>query len=149
MNVKEERELYHQYETELFSIENKTKVHKPPYWWENSIDAVFLPIYQHQNIIGFVIVGYGKFIDSDVKSEVCEIYLHPSHRNSIALKKLLQNADPYLKLPWGFQVLKANIKAKLLFESLLKRYGKSYSKKLSLDGITTVYKYRVSENIFR
>ena len=88
MKRTEERELYHQYETELFSIDNKTKIHTPPYWWENSTDGIFLAIYDNLNAIGFASVGYGKFVDPDVESEICEIYLSRRHRTLFFLRKL-------------------------------------------------------------
>lgn len=145
MEIDEARKIYHQYEIELSNIDHQIKVHKPPYWWETSKEAVFLSLDRDRNTIGFAIVGYGKFIDPDVKSEICEIYLYPAHRNIVVLRKLLKKASPYLKSPWGFQVLKTNRRAISLFEYLLKKHGKSYTKKLSLDGIVTVYKYRVLE----
>lgn len=143
MDLEQARKLYYQYETELISIDKKIKIHKPPYWWENSTDAAFLAVYENQKIIGFLIVGYGKFIDPDVISEICEIYLAPAYRNSINFKKLLSRAYPYLKSPWGFQVLASNHRAKFLFEQLLKRSATKSIKKLSQDGKTKVYKYRI------
>ena len=53
----------------------------------------------------------------------------------------------YLKSTWGFQVLESNYRAKSLFEYLLKSSAIDYTKKLSQDGITTVYKYRVVREI--
>ncbi|VEP14453.1 hypothetical protein H1P_2660004 [Hyella patelloides LEGE 07179] len=90
-----------------------------------------------------VIVGYGKFSDRDILSEICEIYVAPTHRNSKNFKKLLKKASSYLEYPWGFQVLESNNYAQSLFEYSLTRYAINYTKKLSRDGMTTVYKYRV------
>ncbi|VEP14455.1 hypothetical protein H1P_2660006 [Hyella patelloides LEGE 07179] len=56
MTIKEARKIDHQYESELFSIDNKIKINTPPYWWQKSTDAVFLAIYEHPKIIGFVTV---------------------------------------------------------------------------------------------
>ncbi len=145
MDLEEARKLYYQYENELRAIDNKIEIHQHPYWWENSTDAVFLAIYKNQKIIGFSIVGYGKFSDPDVISEICEIYLAPASRNLINFNKLFNKAYPYLKYPWGFQVLASNHQANFLFEQSLKRAKTRYTKNLSQDGETQVYKYRIFE----
>ncbi len=113
-----------------------------PDWWRNE---------QYAKVItagpdgkdGFVIVGYGKYVDEDVASEICELYC----RRPSALLSLLRRSLEYLQYPFGFQVLKKNERARRCFEGILCRKGLNFESSESMDGNAVVIKYRISESI--
>lgn len=109
-----------------------------PDWWRDERYAKVItagPVGRD----GFVIVGYGKYVDEDVASEICDIYC----RCPLVLLPLLRRSLEHLRYPFGFQVLKKNVRAKRCFEAILLRKGLVYDAHEGLDEHAEVIKYRL------
>ena len=105
-------------------------------WWADSSSAKVIPA---SGGLGFAIVGYGSHVDSDVNSEICELYC----KSPLVLLSLIRSTIPHLRWPFGFQVLQSNVHAQLCFEKIAARMQYEVSKYAAVDGESHVYKYRV------
>jgi len=106
-------------------------------WWMDAENARVVSVADGQ---GFAIVGYGRYADDDVASEICELYC----KNPWSLLPLMRRCFPYIRWPLGFQVLVANFSAQNAFERMLRLFKCPYTKTMASDGGSQVYKYRIA-----
>ena len=110
------------------------------YWWRDCQRVRLFVARRNHTISGFLIIGFKPYIDEDVSAEICELYSRGSYGTFSALfEAALNNLTP----PWGFQVLKQNIRASRLFELFLKRRDVHYRSYESTEGDSAVIKYRI------
>lgn len=108
-----------------------------PEWWADEAQAKIIAVVGGH---GFAIVGYGKNVDADVASEICELYC----KNPWALLPLIRSCLPHIRWPFGFQVLATNVPAQIAFERMLPLLKLKYIKTRAMDGASVVYKYRIT-----
>ena len=109
------------------------------YWWKDTNNAKVILAGNTDKPTGFCIVGYNQFIDDDVQSEICELFC----KNPFAIVPLIRASIPYIKYPFGFQVLQNNHKAINCFEFILQKLEINYVKTPISNIDTNVYKYRI------
>ena len=110
------------------------------YWWKSS-DVKSAIVSTGDKVVGFGFVAGGKFVDDDVKSEICDIYCEdPSKFYSLTLKTL-----EMVSSPWGFQVIDENVRAMELFRAVLKKKGYEFVEIRSHENGIPVTKFRISD----
>jgi hypothetical protein len=113
---------------------------KNPDWWRDDDLAKVIVARTGDQVRGFMIVGYGCHVDPDVESEICEVY---SEGGLACLRALYHGARLHLTPPWGFQVMKSNMRARAVFEWLMRREGLRWSRCDAQEHGIDVIKYRV------
>lgn len=81
-------------------------------WWSDPQSAKVLLA---RDNLGFAIVGYGRKVDDDVQSEICDLYC----KSPRVFRSLFRACLPHIRWPFGFQVLESNHKAQILFEQVM------------------------------
>ncbi len=118
------RQLYGQYITELQSIEPSypgSKDSDTEYWWESREDLTLLYLVMAGRPTGFVIIVSGRWVDSDVDCEICEMYIEKPFRSLSSLRSLMGAAMKHLSGRAGFQVLVKNTRVRQVFQDILSR----------------------------
>lgn len=117
------RSLYSRYLSELRSIEPSYPGPKDEsvYWWESAENVTVLYLIKEDRPAGFVIVTREQWVDPDVDSEICEMFIEKPSRNLASLRRLIEVAMTRLTGKAGFQVLVKNVRAREVFQEILRR----------------------------
>lgn len=115
---------------------------QPQPWWVNDPDSLVHVAWAGEQIVGFVINGWGRRVDADTTSEILEFYVTPAFRGNAVGRELAALGFAHVFGQAGFQVYFDNQRAERFWNRALAENRMTYTTFPAVENNIPVIKYR-------